>query len=149
MQPEDVNIHNQQDAQYKAQYSHLRAKFNIVCEPFCGMSFDINNFEYYNHTITRKIIYPLLYENIIYVHSHNGLLQKTLKNLGFELFYDNLSEFIDNVSDDIFYDKLNQEKLKYNKNLLYKYMGDVENARNVNEHKTYQKLTQEMVDFVG
>jgi hypothetical protein len=44
---------------------------------------------------------------------------------------------------------LNQEKLKYNKNLLYKYMGDVENARNVNEHKTYQKLTQEMVDFVG
>ena len=149
LQPEEVDIHNQGDAQYKAQYLHHNAKFNIICEPFCGMSFDKNDYEYYNHVITRKTIYPLLFENIIYVHSHNGVLQKTLKNLGFELFYDNLDEFINNISDDIFYDKLNQEKIIYNKNLLYKYMGNIENAKTHNKYKTYQKLTQEVVDFIG
>ena len=36
---------------------------------------DINSFEYFNHTLSRKTIYPILYRNVIYVHGHNDIFK--------------------------------------------------------------------------
>lgn len=149
LSPEEVDIHNQGDAQYKAQFLHHRAKFNIICEPFFGMSDNPNEFEYYNHTISRKTIYPIFYKNVIYVHSHNNLLRKTLQDLGFETFFDNMDEFISNMTDEFYYSKETQEKIEHNYTKLMEYTGNIECARTHLDHIPYVKLTQEIGDFMG
>jgi hypothetical protein len=149
LSPENVDIHNQGDAQYKAQLLHHRAKFNIICEPFFGMSDNPNEFEYYNHTISRKTIYPIFYKNVIYVHSHNNLLKDTLQNLGFETFFDNIDDFINNMTDEFYYSENTQKKLEHNYNKIIEYMGNIERARTHLDHIPYRKLTQEITDFIG
>jgi len=118
LEPELVDIHQQNDAQQKAQMLHVRTKFNIICEPFFGLNDDINSFEYFNHTLSRKTIYPILYRNVIYVHGHNDIFKNTLKELGFEVFFDNFDEFINNMTDEFYYSADTQKKLDNNQKLM-------------------------------
>ena len=120
LQPEEVDIHNQNDAQQKAQLLHIESKFNIICEPFFGLSDDPTEYEYYNHTLSRKVVYPILYDNVIFVHEHSPILSNTLKNLGFELFFDNIEDFRNNMTDEFYYSDETQQKLNHNKTLLKK-----------------------------
>jgi len=149
LSPNEVNVHDQGKAQYDAQLLHFRSKFNIICEPFFGMSDDPTNFEYYNHTISRKTLYPLCYKNVIYVHSHNGLLKETLSKLGFETFFDNFEDFINNMNDDFYYSEETQKKLEHNRKIFDKYTGNAENARVPKDRQNFVKLTQEFNDFMG
>jgi len=149
LSPNYVNVHDQGKAQYDAQLLHLRSKFNIICEPFFGMSNDPMNFEYYNHTISRKTLYPLCYKNVIYVHSHNGLLKETLSKLGFETFFDEFDEFIQNMNDEFYYSEETQKKLEHNRKMFDKYTGNAENARYPTDRQNFVKLTQEFNDFMG
>jgi hypothetical protein len=119
--PQEVDVHSQAITQTNAQILHLRSKFNIIAEPFFGLSDDVNNFEYYNHTLSRKTIYPIYYRNVIYVHGYNTLLKNTLQELGFETFFDNLDDFISNMNDEFYYSKETQEKLNKNEKLIYEY----------------------------
>ena len=118
LEPEYVDVHQQNDAQKKAQILHVRTKFNIICEPFFGLSDDPNSFEYFNHTLSRKTIYPILYRNVIYVHGYNDVFKNTLKEMGFELFFDNFDEFISNMNDDFYYSNDTQKKLDNNQKLM-------------------------------
>jgi hypothetical protein len=120
LQPEEVDVHNQGDAQTKAQLLHSESKFNIICEPFFGLSDNPNEYEYYNHTLSRKVVYPILYNNVIFVHEHSPILSKTLKNLGFELFFDNIEDFKNNMTDEFYYSDETQRKLIHNNTLLKK-----------------------------
>jgi len=120
LKPEEVDVHNQGDAQQKAQLLHYESKFNIICEPFFGLSDNPNEYEYYNHTLSRKVVYPILYNNVIFVHEHSPILSKTLKNLGFELFFDNIEDFKNNMTDEFYYSDETQRKLTHNNTLLKK-----------------------------
>lgn len=120
LQPEEVDVHNQNDAQQKAQLLHIESKFNIICEPFFGLSDDPTEYEYYNHTLSRKVVYPILYDNVIFVHEHSPILSNTLKNLGFKLFFDNIEDFRNNMTDEFYYSDETQQKLNHNKTLLKK-----------------------------
>jgi len=120
LKPEEVDVHNQSDAQQKAQLLHYESKFNIICEPFFGLSDNPNEYEYYNHTLSRKVVYPILYNNVIFVHEHSPILSKTLKNLGFELFFDNIEDFKNNMTDKFYYSDETQRKLIHNNTLLEK-----------------------------
>lgn len=120
LQPEEVDVHNQSDAQQKAQLLHYQSKFNIICEPFFGLSDDPTEYEYYNHTLSRKVVYPIIYDNVIFVHEHSPILSNTLKNLGFELFFDNIEDFRNNMTDEFYYSDETQQKLNHNKTLLKK-----------------------------
>lgn len=124
--PEEVDIHNQGDAQHKAQLLHEQSKFNIICEPFFGLSDNPNEYEYYNHTLSRKVVYPILYDNVIFVHEHSPMLSKILKNMGFELFFDNIEDFRNNMTDEFYYSRETQEKLLYNRLLLKKFESNYE-----------------------
>lgn len=124
LQPEEVDVHNQNDAQQKAQLLHIESKFNIICEPFFGLSDNPNEYEYYNHTLSRKVVYPIIYDNVIFVHEHSPILSNTLKNLGFELFFDNIEDFRNNMTDEFYYSVETQQKLNHNKTLLKK-LGSV------------------------
>lgn len=118
LEPEYVDVHQQNDAQKKAQTLHVRTKFNIICEPFFGLNNDENSFEYFNHTLSRKTTYPMLYRNVIYVHGYNDVFKNTLKELGFELFFDNFDEFIENMNDEFYYSEDTQKKLDNNQKLM-------------------------------
>jgi hypothetical protein len=120
LKPEEVDVHNQGAAQQKAQLLHYESKFNIICEPFFGLSDNPNEYEYYNHTLSRKVVYPILYNNVIFVHEHSPILSKTLKNLGFELFFDNIEDFKNNMTDEFYYSDETQRKLTHNNTLLKK-----------------------------
>jgi len=142
--PEEVDIHKQNEAQNKAQLLHIYSKFNIVCEPFFGLSDDPTEYEYYNHTISRKFIYPILYNNVIFVHEHSPILSQILKEIGFELFFDNINEFKNNMTDEFYYSDETQKKLNHNKLLLEKYM----HICNEKKIPIYRKiLKQEIIEF--
>jgi len=145
LQPEEVNVHQQVNAQEKGQTLHARSKFNIICEPyFGGLSDDINDYEYYNHTISRKTIYPFYYKNVVFVHENNSILSDTLKKLGFELFFDNLDDFINNMTDDFYYLEETQRKLENNRILVKKLNG----RGNGQKDSTYmKKLSYELNKF--
>lgn len=121
LMPQEVDVHSQVITQTNAQTLHLRSKFNIIAEPFFGLSDDENDFEYYNHTLSRKTVYPIYYRNVIYVHGHNTILRDTLKELGFETFFDNLEDFMHNMTDEFYYSKETQNKLDNNQKLIYEY----------------------------
>jgi hypothetical protein len=129
LKPQEVDVHNQAITQTNAQILHLRCKFNIIAEPFFALSDDVTNFEYYNHTISRKTIYPIYYRNVIYVHGNNDILKNTLKALGFETFFDNLDDFMDNMTDEFYYSKETQEKLDKNEKLIYEYFLSYKNTQ--------------------
>lgn len=141
--PEEVDIHRQNEAQTKAQWLHCHSKFNIICEPFFGLSDNPNEYEYYNHTLSRKVIYPILYNNVIFVHEHSPLLSKILKDLGFELFFDNIEDFKNNMTDEFYYSEETQRKLNHNRLLLVRYTGN----GNRNTSISRKKLVEELIQF--
>lgn len=141
--PEEVDIHKQNEAQNKAQWLHCHSKFNIICEPFFGLSDNPSEYEYYNHTLSRKVIYPILYNNVIYVHEHSPILSKILKDLGFELFFENIEDFKNNMTDEYYYSEETQQKLNNNRILLQRYCGD----GNKNTSISRKKLAEEIINF--
>ena len=141
--PEEVDIHKQNEAQNKAQWLHCHSKFNIICEPFFGLSDNPNEYEYYNHTLSRKVIYPILYNNVIFVHEHSPILSNVLKELGFELFFDNIDDFMNNMTDEYYYSEEVQTKLNNNRQLLETYSGD----GNKNGAISTKKLAEEVINF--
>jgi hypothetical protein len=141
--PEEVDIHKQNEAQNKAQWLHCHSKFNIICEPFFGLSDNPSEYEYYNHTLSRKVIYPILYNNVIFVHEHSPILSKILKEIGFELFFDNIDDFMNNMTDEYYYSDEVQTKLNNNRKLLETYSG----SGNKNTALYRKKLTEEVIGF--
>lgn len=141
--PEEVDIHKQNEAQTKAQWLHCHSKFNIICEPFFGLSDNPNEYEYYNHTLSRKIVYPILYDNVIFVHEHSPILSKILKDIGFELFFDNIEDFRNNMTDEFYYSEDTQRKLNHNRLLLTRYSGN----GNRNLSIARKKLAEEIINF--
>jgi hypothetical protein len=141
--PEEVDIHKQNEAQNKAQWLHCHSKFNIICEPFFGLSDNPSEYEYYNHTLSRKVIYPILYNNVIFVHEHSPILSKILKEIGFELFFDNIDDFIKNMTDEYYYSDEVQTKLNNNRKLLQRYSGN--GNKNIAIYR--KKLAEEVINF--
>lgn len=127
LEPELVDVHNQPETQNKAIELYSLSKFNIICEAFFGYNNDINSYDYYNYIFTNKTILPLVYRNVFFVHEYNTLLSTTLKNIGFELFFDNLDDFLNNMDEE--YLNLNStiDKLNHNQSLAIKLVNNEKN----------------------
>ncbi len=146
LSPELVDVHAQNETQNRAQELHSMSKFNILCEPYFGLSDGSTDYAEYHHTLSRKSIYPLLYRNVIFVHENNNLLSTTLKNLGFELFFDNIEDFMNNMTDEYYYSSEVQKKMDINENLIKEYSGM--NIRyDVDIPKWKQIMINEFSDF--
>jgi hypothetical protein len=146
LQPEEIDIHAQNETQNRAQELHCMSKFNIICEPYFGFSDDSLDFAPYHHAISRKTTYPLLHRNVIFVHEHNNLLSNTLKNLGFQLFFDNIEDFMNNMSDEYYYSKEVQTKMDINEKLIKEYSG-MGLHRDTDLPKYREALIHELSDF--
>lgn len=138
LEPESVDLDNQYETQNKAIELYSLSKFNIICEPFFGYNNDINSYDYYNYIITNKTILPLVYRNVFFVHEYNTLLSTTLKNIGFELFFDNLDDFLNNMDEE--YLNLNStiDKLNHNQSLAIKLVN--------NEKKEFYYKLKELIN---
>jgi hypothetical protein len=146
LQPEEIDVHQQNITQIRAQELHCMSKFNILCEPYFGLSDGSTDFAPYYHTISRKTIYPLLYRNVIFVHENNNLLSNTLKDLGFELFFDNIEDFMNNMTDEYYYSEKVQAKMNINENLIKEYSG-MKIDINIHVPKWKQSLINELSKF--
>jgi len=146
LQPEQIDIHAQNETQNRAQELHCMSKFNILCEPYFGLSDGSTDFAPYHHTISRKTTYPLLYRNVIFVHEHNNLLSNELKNLGFQLFFDNIEDFMNNMSDEYYYSEEVQAKMDINEKLIREYSG-MGLHKDTDLPKYREALINELSDF--
>ena len=117
---DSFDLNDQYTAQRDSFDLYYRSKFNIICEPFFGYSKDKNSFNYYNHLITKKTILPLLFKNVFFIHEYNSLLSECLKKIGFEMFFDSVDDFFNNLNDNYFNLKSTQDKLVKNQKLAEK-----------------------------
>jgi hypothetical protein len=114
------NVDNQQKNMEEVKILHLKSKFNIICEPFFGLSETTNSYDVYNHFLSRKTVYSLLYKNVFYIHEYNSMFSDMLSQIGFKLFFKSLDEFIDNINDEFYYKDSTIKKLNHNYELVKK-----------------------------
>jgi hypothetical protein len=136
--PDAVNVDNQLITQQNSFELYSRSKFNIICEPFFGYSKDKNSFNYYNHLITKKTILPLLFKNVFFIHEYNSLLSDCLKEIGFEMFFNNLDDFLNNMNDDYLELESTKNKLFNNQNLAKTLI--------INEKKKFSETLKKIIN---
>jgi hypothetical protein len=118
--PEETDVHNQLATQIRSYQLYSMSKFNIICEPFFGYYNDTNSYDYYNHIITNKTILPLLYKNVFFIHEYNNLFSESLIKIGFKPFFDNIDDFLNNMTDEYLSLESTIEKLNHNQQLTIK-----------------------------
>lgn len=136
--PNKINLHNQLTTQQNSFELYSRSKFNIICEPFFGYSKAKNSFNYYNHLITKKTILPLLFKNVFFIHEYNSLLSDCLKEIGFEMFFNNLDDFLNNMNDDYLELESTKNKLFNNQNLAKTLI--------INEKKKFSETLKKIIN---
>lgn len=90
--------------------------FNIITEPSHPYSNDVSDIWSYCCCLTRRTTYPLFRKNVFYIPKYSEKYNQCLKDLGFEIFFENEDEFLKNLNEDFYYNKETQEKLEYNYN---------------------------------
>jgi hypothetical protein len=127
----NTNIDEQIKTQLESYQLYSKSKFNIISESVFGYGSDDTEYDFYNFILTKKTILPLLYKNVFFVHEYNNLFSNELKTLGFKLFFNSLSEFFNNNTDEYYYSEYAQEIINHNYNLvinlLSKNSSDLEN----------------------
>lgn len=93
---------------------HNKTKFNLISEACMPYSTDPENIWYYHASISPKSIWPLYFKNVFYHTPNNILINEFLKELGFETFFNNDSEFLQSLNDDYYYNNEVQQKLFHN-----------------------------------
>lgn len=136
--PNKIKVDSQFTTQRDSFDLYSRSKFNIICEPFFGYSKDKNSFNYYNHLITKKTILPLLFKNVFFIHEYNSLLSDCLKEIGFEMFFNNLDDFLNNMNDDYLELESTKNKLFNNQNLTETLI--------INEKKKFSETLKKIIN---
>jgi hypothetical protein len=104
----------QSEQQKKIKEYMQNSMFSIITETCHPYSDDPKNIWYYHTSFSRKTLYPILYKNVFYIPQYSNYIYSTLKELGFEIFFENDTDFVQNLNEDFYYNKETQEKIILN-----------------------------------
>ena len=117
---------------------HNKTKFNLISEACMPYSTDPENIWYYHASISPKSIWPLYFKNVFYHTPNNILINEFLKELGFETFFNNDSEFLQSLNDDYYYNNEVQQKLFHNHMHLKKIVDELRLKYNLTKGESAQ-----------
>jgi hypothetical protein len=122
---ENFNIENQTKQIEKNSDASLNSYFEIITEAQMPFSKDPTNSLYYTYSITKRTLIPLLFGNVFHIMPECKLFEDELTNAGFQLFFKNDEDFLNNLNEDFYFNSETQYKIQHNHNLLNELYGEV------------------------
>lgn len=109
---------DQQSQDYAQYEAHLDSKFNILSEAIYPYDNSEHEIMRYISSVSKRTMYPILFENVFHIYPKNKPLEDWLINNGFHLFFETDEDFVKNINDEFYYREDIQQKLKYNSKLM-------------------------------
>jgi hypothetical protein len=117
---ENFNIENQTIQVEKNFDASSNSYFEIISEAQMPMSKDPTNSLYYTYSITRRTSAPILFGSVFHIMPDSKLFENELTNAGFELFFKDDDDFLNNLNEEFYFKPETQYKIKHNYDLLNK-----------------------------
>lgn len=115
---ENFNIENQNLQIYKISQANTNSYFEILSEAQTPISDDPENCYHYTYSTTGRTLNPILYGNVFHIMPNSKLYETELKNIGFQLFFENNDDFLNCLSEEFYFDRNTQFKLLNNFEIL-------------------------------
>lgn len=118
---ENFNIQNQNLQIYKISQANTNSYFEILSEAQTPISDDPENCYHYTYSTTGRTLNPILYGNVFHIMPNSKLYETELKNIGFQLFFENNDDFLNCLSEgeEFYFDRNTQFKLLNNFEILH------------------------------
>ena len=124
---ENFNIQNQNIQVEKNFEASSNSYFEIISEAQVPMSKDPTNSLHYTYSITRRTSAPMLFGSVFHIMPNSKLFEDELTNAGFELFFKDDVDFLNNLNEEFYFKPETQYKIKHNYDLLNKiYQNHIE-----------------------
>ena len=117
---ENFNIQNQSIQTERNFDASSNSYFEIISEAQMPMSKDLTNSLHYTYSITRRTSTPILFGSVFHIMPNSKLFEDELINAGFELFFKDDDDFLNNLNEEFYFKPETQYKIKHNYNLLNK-----------------------------
>ena len=117
---ESFNIQEQKEQTKKNFDASNNSYFEIISEAQMPFSNDPTNSLYYTYSITRRTSTPMLFGSVFHIMPNSKLFEDELTNAGFELFFKDDDDFLNNLNEEFYFKPETQYKIKHNYDLLNK-----------------------------
>jgi hypothetical protein len=117
---ESFNIQEQGEQTKKNFDASTNSYFEIISEAQMPISNDPLNSLHYTYSITRRTLTPILFGNVFQIMPNSKLFEDELTSVGFQLFFKDNEDFLNNLNEDFYFKSETQYKIKHNFNLLNK-----------------------------
>lgn len=114
---------------------HSESMFNIILEASYALTPNVSDPNYNFISMYTKTIFPLYFKNVFHIMPGQYKLATTLKEMGFELFFDSDDEFFNNLNEEFYYREDTQFKLNHNRNQIIKIYNNQRKMWNSNEYR--------------
>ena len=94
--------------------------FEIISEAQMPISNDPLNSLHYTYSITRRTLTPILFGNVFHIMPNSKSFEDELTSVGFQLFFKDNEDFLNNLNEDFYFKEETQFKIKHNHRLLSK-----------------------------
>lgn len=115
---ETFNIQNQGEQTEKNYDASYNSYFEIISEAQMPFSNDPSNSLHYTYSITRRTLAPILFGNVFHIMPNSKLFEQELIDVGFQLFFKDDEDFLNNLNEDFYFKETTQNKIKHNFKLL-------------------------------
>ena len=115
---ESFNIQNQSKQTKKNFDASSDSYFEIISEAQMPLSKDPTNSLHYTYSITRRTLTPILFGNVFHIMPDSKLFEDELTNAGFQLFFKDNDDFLNNLNEEFYFKPETQYKINHNYNLL-------------------------------
>lgn len=115
---ENFNIENQTKQIENNSDASFNSYFEIITEAQIPFSKDPMNSLHYTYSITKRTLIPILFGNVFHIMPECKLFEDELTNAGFQLFFKNDEDFLNNLNEDFYFNSETQYKIHHNHNLL-------------------------------
>ena len=117
---ESFNIQEQREQTKKNFDASSNSYFEIISEAQMPFSNDPTNSLHYTYSITRRTSVPMLFGSVFHIMPNSKLFEAELINAGFQLFFKDDIDFLNNLNEEFYFKSETQNKIKHNFNLLNK-----------------------------
>jgi len=127
---ESFNIQEQGEQTKKNFDASYDSYFEIISEAQMPISNDPLNSLHYTYSITRRTLTPILFGNVFHIMPNSKSFEDELTSVGFQLFFKDDEDFLNNLNEDFYFKEETQFKIKHNHRLLSKiYHNNISNPK--------------------
>jgi len=121
---ESFNVQEQKEQTKKNFDASSNSYFEIISEAQMPLSKDPLNSLYYTYSITRRTLTPILFGSVFHIMPDSKLFEDELTNAGFQLFFKDNDDFLNNLNEEFYFKTETQSKINHNYNLLNKILDN-------------------------